>query len=141
MHFLGYDHRRGGLIWTRFLLVMEVWRPWKGHHPPYSSSPPKCGWLVACFCYMKTPPTHYYLESTTVDEHPLWRLIQRVALHTHTKNHVHGGLVFVCANEPLLFRVLSRCMEVWRPCKGHHPPYFNRPPKCGRLVACFCLST
>jgi len=21
MHFLGYDHRRGGLIWTRFLLV------------------------------------------------------------------------------------------------------------------------
>jgi hypothetical protein len=24
MHFLGYDHRRGGLIWTRFLLVNEL---------------------------------------------------------------------------------------------------------------------
>jgi hypothetical protein len=24
MHFLGYDHRRGGFIWTRFLLVITV---------------------------------------------------------------------------------------------------------------------
>jgi hypothetical protein len=27
MHFLGYDHRRGGLIWTRFLLVHDDSNP------------------------------------------------------------------------------------------------------------------
>ena len=101
-------------------------------------------WLVGrlfLLIYMKTPPTRYYLESTIMDEHPAWIFTLRVALHTHTKSHVHGGLVCVCANQLLLFEVLSSHMEVRRPCKGHHPPYSSRPPKCGWLVACFCLFT
>ena len=34
------------------------------HGPSYSNGPPKlCGWMVTlCFKYMRTPPTHYFLE-------------------------------------------------------------------------------
>ena len=53
-------------------------------------------WLVGCLfllIYMKTPPTHYYLESITVDEHPPWIFTLRGALHTHTRSHDHANLM------------------------------------------------